>query len=369
MWVETDHDGIYEPLNGEVGVAGVSAALLAVNLGNGVGASITTTTGADGGYAFTSLPAGSNYSVQVIDTFGILTGYSPTLIVGGTADNTNKGQPYTGDLPADNSINMTADFGYFLPGAAIGDYVWYDADNDGRQDVGEPGIGNVTIALWRDTNGNGIQDTITDTVVSTIQTDANGGYLFTDLPAGTYFVDVTDTKGVLAGYSPSPSGFQSQPDPFKVVLTTSQVVNNADFGYVWPPTSGTAIVGDTVWWDTNRTACAIHPNSASPAPGAAEEQRRDGHPDDDHRRERQLPLHQRGARRLLCECAERAARPTARHRPPRPTQRRRSRCLPANNIWTRTSASCRRSRRPSAARCGTTPRPTACWRANPASPA
>ena len=59
------------------------------------------------------------------------------------------------------------------------------------QDVGEPGIGNVTINLL-DSNSQVITSTITD---------ANGGYLFGNLPAGTYYVDVTDTKNVLSGYT------------------------------------------------------------------------------------------------------------------------------------------------------------------------
>ncbi|MCX7668471.1 MAG: hypothetical protein N2439_00165, partial [Anaerolineae bacterium] len=32
------------------------------------------------------------------------------------------------------------------PWGAIGDYVWYDADGDGIEDVGEPGIANVQLA-------------------------------------------------------------------------------------------------------------------------------------------------------------------------------------------------------------------------------
>jgi hypothetical protein len=42
---------------------------------------------------------------------------------------------------------------------------WYDADGDAYQDVPEPGIGNVTLALYRDTDGNGIFNPITDTLV------------------------------------------------------------------------------------------------------------------------------------------------------------------------------------------------------------
>ena len=238
VWFETDRDGIYEPLSGEVGVAGVTVELLD-SQNNFIA---RTMTGADGGYAFTSLADGT-YKVKVTDTFGILTGYAPTTIVGGAADNTNKAQPYSVTLAAGSRINMTADFGYTLPGGAIGDYVWYDANKNGLQDVGEPGIGNVTIDLRDPSNK----------LIATTTTDANGGYIFTDLPAGTYIVDVTDTKGVLFGYSSSPTGVgsESQTDPFQVVLAAAQVVNNADFGYYQPTNGGTAVVGDTVWWDTN----------------------------------------------------------------------------------------------------------------------
>ena len=258
VWYETDHDGLYEPQNGEVGVAGVVVRLTppaGVDLGNGVNQPITTMTGADGGYAFTSLPAGNGYSVQVIDTFGILTGYQVTALGTAGADNNNQTQPYTVNLATASSINMTADFGYWLPGGTIGDYVWYDASRDALQDVGEPGLGNVTVRLVEDTNNNNSLDA-TDVVVATTTTDANGGYIFKDLLPGTYFVDVTDTGKVLESPTGTPythtTGSESQADPYKVVLAASQVVHNADFGYYLPADTGKAVVGDTVWWDTNQ---------------------------------------------------------------------------------------------------------------------
>ena len=258
VWYETDHDGLYEPQNGEVGVAGVVVQLTppaGVDLGNGVNQPITTMTGADGGYAFTSLPAGNGYSVQVIDTFGILTGYQVTALGTAGADNNNQAQPYTVNLATASSINMTADFGYWLPGGTIGDYVWYDASRDALQDVGEPGLGNVTVRLVEDTNNNNSLDA-TDVVVATTTTDANGGYIFKDLLPGTYFVDVTDTGKVLESPTGTPythtTGSESQADPYKVVLAASQVVHNADFGYYLPADAGKAVIGDTVWWDINQ---------------------------------------------------------------------------------------------------------------------
>ena len=41
----------------------------------------------------------------------------------------------------------------------IGNLVWEDSDNDGIQDPGEPGLANVTLELWTDTDNNGTADT------------------------------------------------------------------------------------------------------------------------------------------------------------------------------------------------------------------
>ena len=92
-------------------------------------------------------------------------------------------------------IYLDADFAascLFGPGA-IGDFVWYDTDIDGIQDVGEPGIANVTLSLYEDTDG----DSTGDTRVASTVTDADGGYLFRDVPPGYYMVDVTDLYGEL----------------------------------------------------------------------------------------------------------------------------------------------------------------------------
>ena len=101
------------------------------------------------------------------------------------ADNNHQvPQPYTIVLAA-NGSNMTADFGYTdIPPAAIGDLVWYDTDQDGFEDVGEPGIANVQVKLYRD-NGTtpGLIDG-SDTLVGTETTGADGGYIFTGLTPG-----------------------------------------------------------------------------------------------------------------------------------------------------------------------------------------
>ncbi|RLT40063.1 MAG: hypothetical protein DWI57_09120, partial [Chloroflexi bacterium] len=137
-----------------------------------------------------------------------------------------------------------------LAGGAIGDFVWYDADKDGIEDVGEPGIPNVTLDLYKDTDGTPGLNTATDTKVESTVTDADGGYLFSGLEPGTYFVDVTDLNGQLTGLTHIVAN-QSQSDPTPaIVLASGQVYKDADFGYV-DNSPGKAMVGDTVWYDDN----------------------------------------------------------------------------------------------------------------------
>ncbi len=62
--------------------------------------------------------------------------------------------------------------------ASIGDKVWYDDNEDGIQDAGEPGVEGVVVSLY-----NCAGDLLATTV-----TDANGNYWFTNLPAGDYYV-------------------------------------------------------------------------------------------------------------------------------------------------------------------------------------
>jgi len=139
------------------------------------------------------------------------------------------------------------------PLAAIGDYVWYDADGDGIEDVGEPGIANVQLALYRDDDGSG---TITagDTLMMTTVTGADGGYLFAGLEDGVYLVQVLS-----AGAAGGPLdglvhvvGNQSQPEPTAPInVSGGYVYRDADFGYRRVPAGGQAIVGGRVWYDGN----------------------------------------------------------------------------------------------------------------------
>ncbi len=245
LWVESDGDAAFG--GADVGQAGVTVELS--QAGEVIAA---TTSGAGGQYSFVHLPAGT-YNLQVSDDFGVLAGLTPTAIGAAPGqDNNNQAQPYTVTL-AVNQYDPTADFGYFRTNrlAAIGDYIWYDADGDGVQDLGEPGMPNVRVAAYLDTNSNGVLDAA-DVLFASAVTDAAGGYLLTGLPAGAYFVDILDAanpNGALGGLTHS-VGMQSQPDPTAPInLAPGQIYKDADFGYVKEPATGKAIVGGLVWYD------------------------------------------------------------------------------------------------------------------------
>jgi CshA-type fibril repeat protein len=69
--------------------------------------------------------------------------------------------------------------------ASLGNLVWFDADKNGQQDQGEPGLEGVTVELY-DAN-----DELNETTV----TDANGSYTFVSLEAGEYVIKFIEKDG------------------------------------------------------------------------------------------------------------------------------------------------------------------------------
>jgi hypothetical protein len=140
----------------------------------------------------------------------------------------------------------------------IGDLVFNDKNNNGKQDAGELGIAGVTVKLL---------DSANNQVGSSTTTDANGNYLFSNLPSGNYVVEITapvgyksstGTNGSATGiYEPTTGAtnvnnedngttvsgqiIRSKP----IALTTTDNIN-VDFGLFRP-----AKLGDFVFRDSN----------------------------------------------------------------------------------------------------------------------
>ena len=95
-------------------------------------------------------------------------------------------------------------FAQILPttGSSIGDRVWLDENGNGVQDAGEAGIPNQLVTLTgADSNGNA--------VALTTYTDANGGYVFSGLPASNpsgYTITVTPAAGLNPTYDENGTG-------------------------------------------------------------------------------------------------------------------------------------------------------------------
>ena len=104
--------------------------------------------------------------------------------------------------------DLTLDAG-LVPVADIGNYVWADDDGDGIQDPSESGIENVEVILY---------DANTGQPLDTVYTDANGAYLFEDVPDGDYFI----------GFDPSTSTDPNVQDDSFSPTNTGNGVNDSD---------------------------------------------------------------------------------------------------------------------------------------------
>ncbi|MCO5197204.1 MAG: DNRLRE domain-containing protein [Anaerolineae bacterium] len=258
VWLDENGDGIQDA--GEDGIANVVVTLTPpadVDLGNGLGQPITTTTGADGGYIFTDLPPNETYTVTIAAPAGMVPTYDEDD--GTTAPNNETVvtlQPGEEHLTSDFGLNWVppkppnpADIPSDAPGA-IGDTIWNDANGDGVQDPGEIGLGGITVTLYSDPDGDGVYDTVVDTTT----TDDSGHYIFDDLAPGAYVVAV-DPTNLPAGWNPTPTG---DPDgdgdnvSEPIILAPGDVYVNADWGYqpTDPGTTGSTI-GDQIFLDVD----------------------------------------------------------------------------------------------------------------------
>lgn len=180
----------------------------------------TTTTDSNGNYSFSNVAAG-NYVLVVVPPTLLNTSWIETVESTGGTGSLNNQIPIT---VAANAISGAHTFGYTQSNtSSIGDTLYYDLDADSLQDVGEDGIPNVTVWLYRDLDRDGTIDEGVDPLYATTSTNANGSYLFSNLPAGSYVVKVDTTD----------------PD------FPSDVTPTGD------PDLAAASIGDFIWLDSN----------------------------------------------------------------------------------------------------------------------
>ena len=182
LYQDWNGDGIQE--SGEPGIAGITVELQDGSCTPGL-TCLTDVTDSNGNYFFPGLPYGT-YTVVVKNS---------TLPAGvtETGDATYPGQKCTGSqcdnqntviLNSSHPLDLNQDFGY-QGNAFIGDFVWYDVNQNGLQDDGSSS-GLYGVRVYIDTNGNGVYDAGEPYAI----TNASGGYLISNLIAGTYTVRV-----------------------------------------------------------------------------------------------------------------------------------------------------------------------------------
>ena len=239
VWEDLNYNGIQD--QGESGIEGVTVNLLD-GQGNPTGQS--TTTDANGKYAFDNLEPG-DYTVEFIPAPNYIFTYPDQGADDGAdsdADRTSGKSPVVTLQSGQN--DPTIDAGMFIPTASLGNFVWLDKNANGVQDPDEPGIEGVTVNLL-DGDGNPTGQSTT--------TDANGNYIFRDLVPGEYIVEFEKPSGMESApvNNGSDDGLDSDADAAtgrtdKITLGPRENNVTIDAGFY-----ELASLGDYVWNDIN----------------------------------------------------------------------------------------------------------------------
>ncbi len=192
VWDDVDQDGRQDA--GEPGLSGIT-----VQLWNSAKTQLLgqTVTNASGSYTLVA-PLPGNYRIRVVLP-AVVDAFAPKDLAGGDDTDDSDINPNGSNLGftdtisiASNVISITnLDAGivrYRTPTPTrtptpinLGNFVWRDADQDGRQDTNETGISGVTVQLWNSAK--------TVLIASTV-TNANGAYALVAPLPGNYRIRV-----------------------------------------------------------------------------------------------------------------------------------------------------------------------------------
>jgi len=188
VWADANANGVQDPV--EAGIGGI-----AVELWNPAKTTLlaATTTNSAGYWA---LPgnAGTSYRIRVLAG-----GYSASPKhagpVAGLDSDVNSGGADAGfsDAFAPGASTVDVDAGLYL---SVGDFVWDDANSNGLQDPGEPGIAGAQVQLW-----NAAKSMLHESAT----TDGAGRYGMVVPAAGAYRIRVLLPAG-FTGFSTKDAG-------------------------------------------------------------------------------------------------------------------------------------------------------------------
>lgn len=245
VWIDTDKDGVQDV--NETGASGITVSL--INATNSQIISVVKTD-ATGHYYFYPVTEG-NYELQ----FSLPTDYVFSPTTGGNESTDSDVLSFAGKtgvfsmVPFQDTFGIDAGIYFQVPtNGTLGDFVWYDTNQDGVQDAGEMGVANVTVTLYN-TAGN---------ILMTTKSDQTGRYLFQNIAAADYRIGITPP----VGYTFSPQDQNGNdaldsdinPTTGKTSLTT---ISTGEQDLSWdagliPQTASKGSIGDRVWNDINQ---------------------------------------------------------------------------------------------------------------------
>lgn len=246
VWIDLNTNGLQDA--NEPGVQGMGVTLYD-NANNEIA---TTTTDVNGEYYFVGLTPGIYYVGfnNLPQGYNFTTANSDNLGINGA--NNSDANPISGHT---NTVNLLAgttnpnlDAGIVSTTvASVGDYVWYDVNQDGLQGSSEVGIGGILVTLYSNSN----------TPLASTITRPGGGYIFTNLLAGTYHMgfsnipsgmEFTQQVGI-DGDNNNSNAIQSTGMTASFTLLSGTHNPTIDAGLTTPIDAG---LGNFVWYDVDK---------------------------------------------------------------------------------------------------------------------
>jgi len=248
VWYDRDSDGVQDVTETDSKCrTGVTVSLLDTtglpvsDASNPAVAVSDIVTGTDGKYLFANLRPGDykvKFSNPASDGCVITFTGNGTPLTDSDADRTT-GETVVTTLISDED-DLSWDAGLIL--LKIGDYAWYDKDQNCLQGIDELGVEGLTVNLFKVGSTN---------IFMTMKTDASGKYLFEELKKGDYYVQIVRPDGyaVTTRNCGTDDKINSDIDTSSYLTSNISLVNADDL--TWDAGFILGCVGDYVWYDKN----------------------------------------------------------------------------------------------------------------------
>ncbi|KAM9953660.1 hypothetical protein ACTFIR_008747 [Dictyostelium discoideum] len=225
IWVDSNNDGSFDKSKENL----LSNTLVTVTITNQKTGQIQSVETSNGDYQFIGLLPG-DYCVQMT----IPDNFKQVVMSVDSPFNSSAISCFNLNSTSRNDINLG-----LIPLYPIGDKVWLDPFNTGKQLPDSPGISNIPLSLISQKSNQ---------IISSVVTDSNGKYQFEDVPPGEYCIEATINSDQYSLVNKSlDSPFQvSNSNNVESCFTVSGPLDNQDLGL-----TQFLEIGTFVWVDGN----------------------------------------------------------------------------------------------------------------------